>query len=113
MQRTFTVHDPRSRSTNSSADAQYVCEHVKCVQQQMSDQAIEQPLFLNVDVLTTLPIPADVARELKCMFEKMTTLIRRVSEGSIAIRLAEMLQDQPLGVLHHYSGKTERGGTSL
>ena len=98
-----TVQDARSRSySNSSAeDAQYVCEHVKCVQHQMSDQAIvQQPLFLNVDALTTLPIPADVAHELKCMFEKTTTLIRRVSEGSFAIRLAEMSQDQPLGVLH-------------
>ena len=76
-------------------------EHVKSVQQQMSDQAIvEQPLFLNVDTLTTLPIPANVAHELKYMFEKTTTLIRRVSEGSFAIRLAEMSQDQPLGILH-------------
>ena len=55
-------------------------------------------------MLTYLP-PADVARELKCMFEKMTTLIRRVSVGSFAIRLAEMSQDQPLGVLHIYFTK--------
>ena len=98
-----TVQDARSRSDpNSSADvAQYICEHVKCVQQQMSDQTIvEHPLFLNVDVLTTLPIPADVAHELKCTSEKTTTLIRRVSEGSFAIRLPETSQEQPLGVLH-------------
>ena len=57
----------------------------------MSDQAIvEQPLFLNIDVFTTLPIPADVPHELKCMFEKTTTLIGRVLEGNFAIRLAEM-----------------------
>ena len=31
---------------------------------------------------------------------KTTMLIRRVSQGSFAIRLTEMSQDQPLGVLH-------------
>ena len=62
-----TVQDASRSDTNSSAVAQYICEYVKCVQQQMSDQAIvKHPLFVNVDVLTTLPIPADIAHELKC-----------------------------------------------
>ena len=50
-----TVQDARSRSYSNSIaeDAQYVCEHVKSIQQQMSDQAIvEQPLF---STLTHLP----------------------------------------------------------
>ena len=31
---------------------------------------LEQPLFLNVDARITLPTPADIAHELKCMFKK-------------------------------------------
>ena len=95
------VQDTRERSGHNG---QSTCEHVKCVQQQHMSvgppTSIETTLSLDVDLLTTLPIPANVAHELKCMVEKTPSLITRVSEESFAIRVAEITQDQPLGIVH-------------
>lgn len=113
------VQDTRERSGPDCRDAQSNCEHVKCVQQQQMSPGppttIEEALFLDADLLTNLPIPANIAHELKCMVEKTPLLITRVSEGSFAIRVNEITQDQPLGILHvrltkptqsHSSGST-------
>jgi len=67
------VQDTRERSGPDCRDAQSNCEHLKCVQQQQMSPGphttIEEALFLD-DLLTNLPIPANIAHELKCMVEK-------------------------------------------
>ena len=61
------VQDTRERSGPDCRDAQSNCEHVKCVQQQQMSPGppttIEEALFLDVDLLTNLPIPANIGHE--------------------------------------------------
>ena len=93
-----TAQDARERSASTSK-LECTCQHITTVQEELQWHDVEQ-LSLDTDVLSNLPIPRSIRRELQVMKEEAPALVQRVSSDSFVVRNRECTQEHLLGLLH-------------
>ena len=86
--------------SNKQQPGSQLCRHIQCVQTEVAHEPVETALYLDPQVLDTLPFPDKTRKTLLSMHGTGKAMILRVSEDTFAVRSGKTCQQHPPGILH-------------